>query len=115
MCNAWRREGERDGTATLEEDLGRLGIRDAQVADLCRRHGITEQTYSRWKAKYGGMERSEMQRLKQIEDENRRLKQIVVEQTLDTQALGLSSDRCSQIGEQPIFDCVTHGDSGRTS
>jgi len=57
-----------------------------KVADLCRTHGITEQTYYRWKAKYGGMELSEMQRLKQIEDENRRLKQIVAEQTLDIQA-----------------------------
>lgn len=54
-----------------------------RVADLSRTHGITEQTYYRWKAKYGGMELSEMQRLKQLEDENRRLKQIVAEQTLD--------------------------------
>src|SRR6185295_5438264 len=58
-----------------------------KVADLCRTHGITEQTYYRWKAKFGGMELSEMQRLKQLEDENRRLKQIVAEQTLDIQAL----------------------------
>ena len=58
-----------------------------KVADLCRSHGISEQTYYRWKAKYGGMELSEMQRLKQLEDENRRLKQIVAEQTLDIQAL----------------------------
>ena len=57
------------------------------VADLCRANGITEQTYYRWKAKYGGMELSEMQRLKQLEDENRRLKHIVAEQTLDIQAL----------------------------
>ena len=58
-----------------------------KVADLCRTHGITDQTYYRWKAKYGGLERSELQRLKQIEDENRRLKHIVAEQTLDIQAL----------------------------
>jgi putative transposase len=58
-----------------------------KVADLCRSHGINEQTYYRWKAKYGGMELSEMQRLKQLEDENRRLKHIVAEQTLDIQAL----------------------------
>ena len=55
--------------------------------ELCRQHGITEQTYYRWKAKYGGMELSELQRLKQVEDENRRLKHIVAEQTLDIQAL----------------------------
>ena len=58
-----------------------------KVADLCRANAITEQTYYRWKAKYGGMELSEMQRLKQLEDENRRLKHIVAEQTLDIQAL----------------------------
>jgi putative transposase len=58
-----------------------------KVADVCRAHGITEQTYYRWKAKYGGMELSELQRLKQVEDENRRLKHIVAEQTLDIQAL----------------------------
>jgi putative transposase len=58
-----------------------------KVADVCRTHGITSQTYYRWKAKYGGLELSEMQRLKQLEDENRRLKQIVAEQSLDIQAL----------------------------
>jgi len=58
-----------------------------KVADLCRAYGIAEQTYYRWKAKYGGMELSELQRLKQVEDENRRLKHIVAEQTLDIQAL----------------------------
>ena len=58
-----------------------------KVADLCRANGITEQTYYRWKAKFGGMELSEMQRLKQLEDENRRLKHIVAEQTLDIHAL----------------------------
>lgn len=58
-----------------------------KVADLSRTHGITEQSYHRWKAKYGGLELSEMQRLKQLDDENRRLKQIVAEQTLDIQAL----------------------------
>jgi len=58
-----------------------------KVADLCHANGITEQTDYRWKAKYGGMELSEIQRLKQLEDENRRLKHIVAEQTLDIQAL----------------------------
>ena len=65
----------------------REGEAGRKVADLCRTNGITEQTYYRWKAKYGGMELSEMQRLKALEDENRRLKQIVAEQTLDIQAL----------------------------
>jgi putative transposase len=58
-----------------------------KVADLARAYGITEQTYFRWKAKYGGMELSELQRMKQLEDENRRLKHMVAEQALDIQAL----------------------------
>ena len=58
-----------------------------KVADVCRANGITEQTYYRWKAKYGGLELSDVQRLRQLEDENRRLKQIVAEQTLDIHAL----------------------------
>src|SRR3954464_11229258 len=57
----------------------REGEAGRKVADLCRTNGITEQTYYRWKAKYGALELSEMQRLKQLEDENRRLKQTVAE------------------------------------
>jgi hypothetical protein len=41
-----------------------------KLGDLCRRHGISEQTYQRWKAKYGGLEVNEARRLKQLEDEN---------------------------------------------
>ena len=58
-----------------------------KVADLCRANGITEQTYYRWKAKYGGMDVNEAQRLRHLEDENRRLKHIVADLTLDNQAL----------------------------
>lgn len=61
--------------------------RGAKPLDICRQAGITEQTYYRWKAKYGGMEVSEAQRLRGLEDENRRLKQMVAEQALDLQAL----------------------------
>jgi putative transposase len=56
-------------------------------ADLCRKHGISEQTLYRWKAKYGGMNVSEARRLKQLEDENRRLKHAVADLTLEAQAL----------------------------
>jgi putative transposase len=58
-----------------------------KVSDLSRAYGITEQTYDRWKAKHGGMELNALQRLKQLEDENRRLKDVAGEQTLDIQAL----------------------------
>ena len=58
-----------------------------KISDLCRKYGFSEATYYNWKAKYGGMGVSEIKRLKQLEDENRRLKQIVADLTLDNQAL----------------------------
>jgi putative transposase len=59
----------------------------AATAELCRRHGISEQTFSRWKARYGGLEVREAQRLKALEEENARLKRLVAEQALDNQML----------------------------
>ena len=58
-----------------------------KVAEICRQHGISEQTYYRWKSKYGGMEVSEVKRLKELEAENRRLKQLIGEKELDIVAL----------------------------
>jgi putative transposase len=59
----------------------------AETGELCRRHGITKASFYRWKAKYGGLELSEARRLKQLEDENRQLKHVVAELTLDNRAL----------------------------
>ena len=59
----------------------------AKVIDLCRKHGISDATYYNWKAKYGGMNVSDMKKLKVLEEENRRLKRIVADQALDIQAL----------------------------
>lgn len=59
----------------------------AATAELCRRHGISEQTFYRWKQKYGGLEENEAKRLKALEEENRRLKRLVAEQALDNQLL----------------------------
>jgi putative transposase len=59
----------------------------AKTADVCRRHGVSEQTFFRWKARYGGLEVSELRRLRQLEDENSRLKRLVADLTLDNQAL----------------------------
>ena len=58
-----------------------------EVRDLIRRHGISEQTYYRWKSKYGGMEVADAKRLKYMEEENGRLKKLVTEQALDIQIL----------------------------
>lgn len=57
------------------------------IGELARRHGISEGTLYRWKAKYGGMEVSEAQRLRSLEEENRRLKRLVADQALDIQML----------------------------
>jgi len=79
----------RKGRFTEEQIIGILkeGEAGVGVAELCRKHGICEQTYYRWKSKYGGLEISEARRLRQLEEENRRLKQMVAEQALDIQAL----------------------------
>jgi putative transposase len=53
------------------------------VAEVIRKMGITEQTYYRWKKKYGGLDMSELRRLKQLEEENRKLKQMVADLSLD--------------------------------
>jgi len=57
------------------------------TAEVCRRHGISDQTFYRWKAKYGGMQASDAQKLKALEDENRRLKKLLAESMLDVAAL----------------------------
>lgn len=54
-----------------------------KVADLCRKHGISDQTFYNWKSKYGGMDLDELRRLKELEQENARLKKIVANQTLE--------------------------------
>jgi putative transposase len=58
-----------------------------KVADICREHGISPATYYKWKAKYGGMEASDVKRLQELESENRRLKQMYAELSLDHQLL----------------------------
>jgi len=74
---------------TEEQIIGILkeGEAGGNVGELCRRHGVSKESYYRWKAKYGGMEVSEAKRLRQLEEENRRLKHLVADLTLDKQAL----------------------------
>ena len=59
----------------------------AKTAEVCRRHGISDATFYKWKAKYGGMDVSDARRLKALEDENRRLKKLLAESMLDNAAL----------------------------
>ena len=77
-----KRHTEEQIITILKEAESGLGI-----ADLVRKHGISEQTFYRWKSKYGGMELSEAKRPKQLEEENRRLKRLVADQALDIQML----------------------------
>ena len=66
-------------------------LREAEAGmrgrDVCRKHNISEQTFYRWKSKYGGMQVSEVKRLKELERENEELKRIVAEQALDIRML----------------------------
>jgi putative transposase len=57
------------------------------VAEVCRKMGITEQTFYRWKKKFGGMGIAELARLRQLEDENKKLKSLVADLTLDKHML----------------------------
>lgn len=57
------------------------------VKDMCREYGVSEATYYNWKTKYGGMEASDIKRLKELEDENRRLKHMYAELSLDHRIL----------------------------
>jgi putative transposase len=57
--------------------------REMKLGEICRKHGITEQTYYRWRRAYGGLQVDEAKRLRTLEDENRRLKRLVADQALD--------------------------------
>jgi len=57
------------------------------VRDVCREHEVSEATYYKWKSKYGGMQASDIRRLRELEEENRRLKQMYAELSLDHRML----------------------------
>jgi len=57
------------------------------VAELCRKHGISDATFYAWRSRYGGLEVSDARRLKALEDENRRLKRLLAEAVLDVATL----------------------------
>ena len=63
------------------------GEEGTPVSEICRKAGISQATYFNWKKKYAGMLPTEMKRLKQLEDENGRLKKIVADLTLDREML----------------------------
>ena len=74
---------------TEEQIIGILREQEAgvQVAEVCRKHGISQPTFYAWKAKYGGMGVSDARRLKQLEEENAKLKKLLAEAMLDNAVL----------------------------
>ncbi len=74
---------------TEEQIIGILREQEAggTVKEITRRHGVSEQSFYRWKAKYGGLEVSEVRRLKELESENAKLKKLLAEVHLDNAAL----------------------------
>lgn len=74
---------------TEEQIIGVLKEHEAgaKTADLCRKHGISEATFFKWKAKFGGMEVSDARKLKALEEENRKLKKLLAETMLDVAML----------------------------
>ena len=74
---------------SVEQIVAILKQRDAGVklADLCREHGISSATFYGWRARFGELHLGELQRLRQMEDENRRLKQLVADLSLEREAL----------------------------
>ena len=78
------------GTRYKEEQIIRI-LKEveggASVAEVCRKYEVSEQTVYRWRSKYGGLDTSELQRQRELEAENSRLKKIVAQQVLDMDAL----------------------------
>ncbi|MDP6495941.1 MAG: transposase [Dehalococcoidia bacterium] len=78
------------GSRFSEEQIIRV-LQEAQAGvkprEVCRRHGVSPGTLYRWKAKYGGMQVSDVRRMRRLEEENKKLKQLLGEAALDNQAL----------------------------
>jgi putative transposase len=77
-----KRYTEEQIVAILKE--GQSGI---STPELCRKYGMSDASYYKWRAKFAGMEVSDVRKMRALEDENRRLKQMVADQALDIQAL----------------------------
>ena len=94
---------------TEEQIIGVLKEHEAgaKTADLARKHGVSEATLYNWKAKYGGMDVSEAKRLKQLEDENAKLKKLLAEQMLDARRASRASVK-KMVGPAAKREGVAH-------
>lgn len=73
--------------AQIVDILTQAGRSDMTARDVCNIHGISEQTFYRWKRKYGDMSTSEIRRLRELEGENARLKRLLAERDLEIDAI----------------------------
>ena len=78
-----------NGRFTDEQIIGFLKQAESGVAvkDLCRKHGFSDATFYKWRGRFGGMEASDTRRLRELENENTKLKKLLVEAMLDIEAL----------------------------
>jgi putative transposase len=84
---SWRTDAKKPVYRRAESRHSSRADAERPVADVARTHVITSTTFYRWKAKYGGLQLSEARRLRQLEDENQRLKHVVADLTLDNRVL----------------------------
>ena len=98
---------------TEEQIIGVLkeAVVGAKTGELCRKHGMSEATFYKWRAKYAGLTLNELKRLRSLEEENRRLKQIVAQQALDNWALKELLAKTSEAQDEEDGSGVCHGKS----
>ena len=80
----------------------------AKTGELCRRHGMSEGAFYKWKAKYAGLTLNELKRLRSLEEENRRLKQIVAQQALETGLLRSCWQKTSEAQDEEAGSGICH-------
>ncbi len=87
---------------TQEQIIGVLKAHQAgaTAADLCRKHGISDATFYKWRSKYGGMEVSDAKRLRGLEEENAKLKKLLAEAMLDVSTLREMLAKNRDLGDQ---------------
>ena len=81
-----------------------------KVAEICREYGISEQTFYNWKSKYGGMSLSELQRVKELEAENARLKRIVADQQISIDILKEVNSKSGNTLSEGALYCLYSGE-----
>lgn len=80
-------KSKRFSQAEIIQILKEAECKTSTIGELCRKHGVSEQTFYRWRSKYGGMSVNEARRLKELEKENARLKRLLAERDLEVDVM----------------------------